>query len=684
MRFLTSVFAALAAFSVAAEAAGKAVLSNEESSLTILYQNNLNMTDDANHASYLLLNSATYTNAKSFCAQLSESLLSKTAAQQHATDLTYQLAYVEYAGKSNSPQSYYIQDGILTFSRNARQKLKFSTLPSYAKKAASYPVLCTQSAVGNAAQVTVPSFGNTFTGYRDKKSFHFMGIPYAKQPQRFTHSKLLSTTGQSYNATLPGDNCRQWGYGSENCLFLNIHTPHIPKAKGSRQLRPVLFWIHGGGFTGGDGKTDGGDLASREDVVFVGINYRLASYGFMAIPGHLEGNYGIGDQITALDWVVKNIANFGGDPNKITIAGQSAGAGSVRVLLGSPKAIGKFASGIALANLGGGVGLGLSSNYGTTYSKYFTQNESYAVAGQNLLTQAGCNQTSLAAQVQCLKTTTTDLTLTPDVARYVVQDGRIVVTPELIVTRPNKYTAHVPVIFGIAANDGGSLGSYSRTCNTTVDCLAADTYISTEWSQKILDSGLFPDPATGDIQHDAFNISQRVLTDNTFRCIDSATVVAGGSSNAFRSAYYYEADRGFVSTAYNPNNVDVTGPITPGYPNGNPNLPYFKVHSSELPMITGGVPVLRDANDMYYLQTTMAYWGAFLRTGSPNPDHTLLALRGYIKPLEAVKKVGTWKPVKGKSGPVNILNYPPKFTGFQDTLQCNWLNISLNYFWDRK
>jgi hypothetical protein len=100
----------------------------------------------------------------------------------------------------------------------------------------------------------------------------------------------------------------------------------------------------------------------------VTINYRLSTYGFLAVPGHLPGNYGLADQITALDWVIANIASFGGSPEGITIAGQSAGAGSVRVMLGSPKAIGKFQGAVGMSNLGLDFALGLGSGYGTTYS----------------------------------------------------------------------------------------------------------------------------------------------------------------------------------------------------------------------------------------------------------------------------------------------------------------------------
>ena len=105
---------------------------------------------------------------------------------------------------------------------------------------------------------------------------------------------------------------------SEQCLFLNIFTPFIPTASTKKQdLKPVLFWIHGGAFTSGTGAdptSDGGNMASRGDVVVVTINYRLSTLGFLALPNTtITGNFGIGDQIIALEWVQQNIRAFGGD-----------------------------------------------------------------------------------------------------------------------------------------------------------------------------------------------------------------------------------------------------------------------------------------------------------------------------------------------------------------------------------
>jgi carboxylesterase type B len=117
-----------------------------------------------------------------------------------------------------------------------------------------------------------------------------------------------------------------------------------------------MFWIHGGAFTSGTGNDptfDGGSFASREDVVMVAINYRLTTLGFLALEdGVTKGNYGFADQVNALEWVRKNIQDFGGDPNRITIFGQSAGAASVRAMLASPQSNGKFAAAIPQSNLG--------------------------------------------------------------------------------------------------------------------------------------------------------------------------------------------------------------------------------------------------------------------------------------------------------------------------------------------
>ncbi len=134
---------------------------------------------------------------------------------------------------------------------------------------------------------------------------------------------------------------------SEDCLFLNIWTP----AETASDKLAVFVYIHGGGLTEGSGAIDvyDGEELSKKEVVVVTINYRLGVLGFLAhpeltaeSPDNVSGNYGYLDQIAALKWIQSNIANFGGDPGRVTTAGQSAGAGSVRSLIVSPLAKGLF------------------------------------------------------------------------------------------------------------------------------------------------------------------------------------------------------------------------------------------------------------------------------------------------------------------------------------------------------
>jgi para-nitrobenzyl esterase len=139
---------------------------------------------------------------------------------------------------------------------------------------------------------------------------------------------------------------------SEDCLYLNVWTA----AKTNKEKLPVLVWIYGGGFTSGGSSCkiyDGTAMASK-GIVFVSINYRVGIFGFFAHPAlsaesgrNASGNYGLMDQVAALQWVKKNIAAFGGDPNNVTIAGQSAGSMSVNAMVATPLAKGLFQKAIA-------------------------------------------------------------------------------------------------------------------------------------------------------------------------------------------------------------------------------------------------------------------------------------------------------------------------------------------------
>lgn len=200
---------------------------------------------------------------------------------------------------------------------------------------------------------------------REEHGTHvFRGIPYASPPvgaRRWRAPEPPSTRAHTldcdrfrpaapqvastlYIASLlagPG-----LGGADEDCLYLNLWTP----AADSRR-RPVLVWIHGGGFVLGSSSPrvyDGSRLARRGDVVVVTLNYRLGALGFLALdavdgtPAGDDTNFGLRDQIAALAWVRDNIENFGGDPDNITLFGESAGGMSIGTLLGVPAARGLF------------------------------------------------------------------------------------------------------------------------------------------------------------------------------------------------------------------------------------------------------------------------------------------------------------------------------------------------------
>ena len=131
----------------------------------------------------------------------------------------------------------------------------------------------------------------------------------------------------------------------EDCLYLNVWTP----AKTANASLPVMVWIHGGGFRSGATSIPvySGEQLAKHGVVVVSVAYRLGVFGFMAWPGHASANFGLLDQIAALRWVKRNIRAFGGNPHKVTIFGESAGAMSVSLLAASPEAKGLFRGVIA-------------------------------------------------------------------------------------------------------------------------------------------------------------------------------------------------------------------------------------------------------------------------------------------------------------------------------------------------
>lgn len=229
------------------------------------------------------------------------------------------------------------------------------------------------AANGAMAQPVVQVAEGRLAGHEADGVSAFLGVPFAAPPvgaNRWRAPAPAADWQGVRSAAQFAPSCSQGvapgGFGpwtaeyvaqdpvAEDCLYLNVWAPAKRAGK-----RPVMVWIHGGAFMAGSGSVpiyEGAGLAAK-DVVVVTVNYRLGALGFLAHPeltgeAGASGNYGLMDQVAALRWIKRNIAAFGGDPDQVTIAGQSAGALSVLALMEAPGARGLFSRAIAQSGAG--------------------------------------------------------------------------------------------------------------------------------------------------------------------------------------------------------------------------------------------------------------------------------------------------------------------------------------------
>jgi para-nitrobenzyl esterase len=215
-------------------------------------------------------------------------------------------------------------------------------------------LLVATSAAARAADVD----GGRLEGVRERGLRVYKGVPFAAPPlgdlrwrppqpvkpwPGVRPAKTFAPACMQAGVSMPGETPPAT---SEDCLYLNVWTPATAGAR-----LPVLVWIYGGGFANGSASMPlyWGDRLAKRGIVVVTVAYRVGPFGFLAhpeltreSPDRTSGNYGLRDQIAALEWVKRNIAAFGGDPSRVTIAGQSAGAMSVSILMASPAARGLF------------------------------------------------------------------------------------------------------------------------------------------------------------------------------------------------------------------------------------------------------------------------------------------------------------------------------------------------------
>jgi len=287
----------------------------------------------------------------------------------------------------------------------------------------------------------------------DGKVRAWLGVPYAAPPvgdlrwrAPQPHAKWKGTR----DATKFGAHCVQGHVyddmvfqdagENEDCLYLNVYAPATAD---DHSKLPVMFWIHGGGFAGGSGDEPrhNGDFLPLKGVVLVTINYRLGIFGFLALADlgdeakGASGNYGMLDQVAALNWVHDNIARFGGDPNNVTIFGESAGSFAVSALMAAKPARGLFAK--AIGESGGALATGM-----------LVENDLKAVEARNLTWMTGLGISSLSQFRAMPAETVLEDSRKHGAPQFgIVIDGSFLTEP-VADTYAAGHQAHVPLLAG--------------------------------------------------------------------------------------------------------------------------------------------------------------------------------------------------------------------------------------------
>ncbi len=315
---------------------------------------------------------------------------------------------------------------------------------------------CAAPAPGADHVRVVPSAG-AVSGIRGDGFDSFKGIPYAAPPigpLRWQKPQPAAKWQGDFDASDFGPSCMQPSPPShlvpgspglqlsEDCLKLNIWTPTLSSEKVAAKKTPVMVWIHGGGNVNGspaDFFMDGQNLA-KDGVILISINYRLGVLGFFAFPGLGEGgkdtaNFGLWDQVAALKWVRANIAAFGGDPDNVTLFGESAGGEDTLALLASPAARGLFARAI-VESAGGGWGPAADiADVQKTAAKLF--------AGKSLADLRNLPAADLIKQNDDFADPAVDHDLLPETPLAAFADGS---------------TSNVPLIIGTNSAEGSLMG----------------------------------------------------------------------------------------------------------------------------------------------------------------------------------------------------------------------------------
>ncbi|PYI05664.1 carboxylesterase [Aspergillus sclerotiicarbonarius CBS 121057] len=665
--------------------------------LQALKYNNLGPANNGT-AAVLVYDRLPYSSARVRCASIGEGLYPlQNAPQANATELGYQLDYLVYAKSLQENSSLWIANSSPEECQAYSQRLKRIISVSCDQE---LPALCTSSVppttdkdriAVNKSKVSISYENFHMTGYRDGRSFRFLGIPFADPPVRdlrFAPPRPYSGP-RNIEATKMADSCIQSvsGFGtldnggiSEDCLYLNVYSPVLPSPHDRNSVRkPVAVYFYGGGFTSGTASMidyDGGNFASRNDIVVVTVNYRVGALGWLTTGNLTTGNYGTRDQILALEWVNKYIEAFGGDPNHITIFGQSAGGQSVIALLSSTAARGLFSGAIVQS-----APVDLPWFTSEVYSKIVTPNIAGAV---------GCNgTTSETALISCLRsvpatryldnTTEFEAAMTAStetIATDYLHSSEILASIEPLMPivddtgsgviddqfyrllATNKLPNHVPTMFTTVTDEAALyVDEYVPNVGTTeaaLELVYSYAY-PTSLIKSLLATNAFPlNPSDSDSVR---NTVADALTHSEWSC-PQAYLLRNGGRHAFPHLWEVEIKHGHIQTT-----VDVPSICSP-------NTDYNATcHSSDVLLAWGTLNSKTKNVSPYYNQRDILHsrllndiFGSFFRTRNPNPDQEMLKLRGpaYASTYQIFGPRGYYMPeYEIVERNVSLLDMPP-------------------------